>query len=936
MDHHTMRLFFAVFLFFYSSITFSSDASNDEAQQHYEKALQYLAAGKLKSAEIEVKNSLQIEVNYLPARLLLGEVLLQTGNYQAAEKELEQALKLKADTFAVIMPLVKVKLFLNKTEQALLLLSQHDQLKNDVEYYYLQGNAYKAQQNTDDAEFAYQQVIKLHGERVEVLTAIADLWYQQEKIAAALAKINEALLLQKNYLPALLLRVEIQKNLGNFTDALLQVEEVLLLEPENQQALFAKANILLLQNNLSDALILALQLRDLFPDDPYAKLLHLSIIAQQGQSKQARRLLVDIKQQLSGINVQHINDRQVLLLSATVDFINENSYLAKKQFNRYIELYGENSAARRYLAIIEFRLKRFDKAEYQIKKALHKNPNNTELYILAAEIYLQAGHKQQYFDILAKAYQKFSNDKVVEQHYISALLSQQKFEQAMTILEKDGDHSYIENRTILAFLQIKSGLLAEAKKTTQQLLNDYPNKIEILQLAGELSLKLGRTQHAKKFFMQAIKLDSEFEPALLALAGIDLQKGLFKQVEQYYQQLLTFNAHNSLVLQLYADLALKQSRLALAIKLLEAVNTNNYKKGRALVTLYLDTNQLNKAEKLLAELLHESPLDESLLLIKSHLQADLGQDFAAKKSLKILFGLVYDNPLKLQTLAHEQLNLKDIFAAKKTLERIITLDPQQSLSYLQARLFLMNNELDQSERLINSTVNTDVKLSKAINEETLQWLELKVHLLLAQKKLVDATKLLEELYIINNNRQHMQLLAQLYNEQSQANKLMELLTHWLQNTPLDAWAVAQINMQAIVQGNNKLAIEVLESYPLLDENPLFLNNLANLYLKKKEVDRAEIYAEKAYKLAPQLAAINDTLGWVYVQNNKAKKGLRLLREANARDINNGEIHYHIAYALVELNQVEQAKLQLKQAVNLNPKHELRKIISSKISTKNNL
>jgi Flp pilus assembly protein TadD len=91
------------------------------------------------------------------------------------------------------------------------------------------------------------------------------------------------------------------------------------------------------------------------------------------------------------------------------------------------------------------------------------------------------------------------------------------------------------------------------------------------------------------------------------------------------------------------------------------------------------------------------------------------------------------------------------------------------------------------------------------------------------------------------------------------------------------------------------------------------------------------YAKQAYKLVPLNAAINDTLGWLYVQTGQTEKGLGLLREASARDVKNGEIYYHLSYALVQSNRREQASSVLNQAIELLPNHNLRNLINNQIN-----
>lgn len=940
--------FFIIFLFFLPAAVLANDAMT-----HYEQALSKFNEGKLVEAEIAIKNSLQLNLDYLPARLLLGKVLLKRGKAQAAEKEFEQALLLQADSHAVVFSLVEVKLLLNKNEQALVLLTNSPQLQSQSKYFHLQGNIYQALSKYTQAQVAYQKAISMQAsngnanindENAQLHTDFAHLWYSQENSNEAQKQIVKALVAEPNYIPALLLSSEIYKNNSEFSQAQNNISLALLKEPHNKQALFAQAGLFLAQDKLPEALTVALKLRELMPNDPYSKLLHSSIVAGQGNTKQARRILADIKQQLSGLDDKFSDDQQVLLLSATVNFINTSYHSAKKQFLRYLELYGENSSARKTLAIMAVREQDLTKAQFHIEKALAKNPNNVELYILAAEIYRQANLHDKQLIILQKAKQSFVDNDTVNDHYLASLLANNLFEQALTLLSKNKESSHLQNRTVLAFMQLSSGLYKQAKESTQQLLNEYPDKVEILQLAGELSLKTSEdANQAIYFFNQALVLDDRFSPALLALAGIYLQQGDLMQVEQLYQRLLTINEHDALVLQLYADLGVKQGKFLLAIKLLESLPvTNDYQTGRALLNLYIATKQPKKALALLSQLEQEYSLDQALLLSKSRVQAQLGQSEAAERSLKILFGLVYDETQKLAVLADAQLDILDVSAANKTVDRIKVLDKTKVPTLLQARLYFENKAYAKASGLIDEelkSVTRDDDISTA-------WLMLKVHTLIAQQDFSSAIVIVEKLFKQQSLRSQLQLLAQLYGQQQQTSSLIKLLTDWLAVTPQDEWAIAQLSALFMKQGNLQSAIQVLENYPNLANQAAFLNNLANyhsigLFLKQQTIpanndDKLSLnlainYAKQAYKLAPHIAAINDTLGWLYVQKGQVDKGLSLLREAIARDVNNGEIYYHLAYALADVNNNKQAKRALSSAINLAPQHALRNVVAQKVS-----
>ena len=76
--------------------------------------------------------------------------------------------------------------------------------------------------------------------------------------------------------------------------------------------------------------------------------------------------------------------------------------------------------------------------------------------------------------------------------------------------------------------------------------------------------------------------------------------------------------------------------------------------------------------------------------------------------------------------------------------------------------------------------------------------------------------------------------------------------------------------------------------------------------------RALATAREAYALAPQSAAIMDTLGWILVRSGQVPEGLALLEKAAAGANVSPEIKYHYAAALAQSGAKERAKEQLTQ------------------------
>ena len=72
-----------------------------------------------------------------------------------------------------------------------------------------------------------------------------------------------------------------------------------------------------------------------------------------------------------------------------------------------------------------------------------------------------------------------------------------------------------------------------------------------------------------------------------------------------------------------------------------------------------------------------------------------------------------------------------------------------------------------------------------------------------------------------------------------------------------------------------------------------LNNLAWAYQQVKDA-RALETAERAYKLAPDNAAIADTLGWILVEQGNTKRGIEVLQKAVTAAPKIASYRYHLA------------------------------------------
>jgi Tfp pilus assembly protein PilF len=113
----------------------------------------------------------------------------------------------------------------------------------------------------------------------------------------------------------------------------------------------------------------------------------------------------------------------------------------------------------------------------------------------------------------------------------------------------------------------------------------------------------------------------------------------------------------------------------------------------------------------------------------------------------------------------------------------------------------------------------------------------------------------------------------------------------------------------------KAAIQQFQA--VLKEDPknlVALNNLATAYQQEKD-PRALEYAEKAHALAPDSAAVLDTLGWILVEQGNTARGLPLLQKAVSLAPAAPDIRYHLAAALARTGDNAAARKELVQVLD---------------------
>lgn len=900
-------------------LAFSTTAlSNESAASYYEKALQYQQQQQLKKAELELRNSLQRDANYLPARLLLGQLLLKQGQWASAEKELQLALSGGAATDPLVYQLGRAMLAQQKADETRLLLARYPQLSKQAEYLLIQAGHQKVAFDYQAAQTSYQQLVASQPTEPlasEAWLELADLQFRMQQLDRAAESLKQVSPSSDVKKKARYLEARLAQSQNDSQRALAIYDQLLAQDDGDPAALLGKAQLLMQQNDTAKALALVTKFRDDNPHNPYGQLIHASLLGQSGDNNAQNRMLKQIQQQLSTLTTAQRDEEDVLMLTALLDFSDSRFDQAATKLIRYQQLYPANVQAHQLLAQSYLQLEDFRGAEKQIKAAIRLNPNDYTLQLIAAAVARAQKDVPTELSLLTASYQQFPQQPDVQKAYLQALLRSGKADQARALLTDKNGVSSLADQILLGYLQLENAQLQEAEKTAQHLLEQDSGKVEIFQLAGDVAAKSGDSALAEKFYQQALVLDATSKPALLSLASLALQQQNWQQASSLYQQILSHTPDDSLVLQLLADAAIKLKQPGDAIRYLEqlAADDKNLVAARlALLELYLQTQQTAKASELANALSEQMDIRPELYFAKARLGLQQQDRETTTHNTDILYGLWYDAPQQLVQLASLQLDNQDVSGLEKTLSRLKQFDEHQAqVAMLEARLALVRGKPKQGLALIQK-VEQQVGRNLAIDE-------LKAHLLLADQQPAAAAKLLEALYQQSGAIEHLLMLLRA--KQHDAAFVQQQLTQWLAKHPSDLSATLLLAERLQQQGQTNQAIAVYQQSPLLDSQAVLLNNLANLLLDT-QTEKALTFAKKAYQLMPDHPDIMDTYGYAQVLAGDANAGLGLLRDAEIRQPQAVLLQLHIAHALTLLNRTQEAKaiLQRYKAEQL-PLHE---------------
>lgn len=834
----------------------------------------------VEAAKVQLKSALQLNGDSGEARLMLGKLLLESGELPGAEVELRRALELKQPENIVAPMLATALVGQGKGAAALQLFGKTtlNDAKADALLKTRMAEAEASGGKVDAALAILDDVLKASPDAARAQILHARLTAAKGDLPAALARLDALITTDPSQAEAFLVKGDLQQRgvkgatSSDPAAALASYRQAVKLRPNSVAAHSALLGLLFAQSEFEEAAKQLADLQKLSPKHPQTMYFEAMLAEHKGDSIKARELT----QQLLRIAPE---SGQILMLAGQVEAKLNNFSIAETHTAKAVQAMPKLVAPRRQLATILLRTGQADKALTALKPLLEADPPEIEVLTLAAQAYLTKGDSAAADGLYAKASKLKPGDPKVRTAMALASLSKGPNASALNDLQTIASSEKGTSADMgLINVRVRSGDLAGALKAIDGLAAKIPKDPLPDHLKGRVELQRKDPAAARKHFEAAIAKNPDYLPSLAGLAALDLNDKKPADAKARFEEMLKRQPTSTGAMMALADLAARSGASAdeaigWLTKALQA-DPNDMTARLLLVDRLLESRQFKAGLEAAQAGLTSQPNNAELLDRLGRAQM-LGGD--ARQAVATFTKLTTAAPKS----ALAQLRLADAYAAVNdragaaaAVQRAAELEPD--LAQVQQARFNLARMDGQADQALSIARKTQAKFPDEAAgfsmEGDIEWRRKNWEGAVAAYRKAVTRKQPGE----SAQRLHGSLVA--------AKKTAEAdqwAAEWRKSHPNDMIFVLHLGDIALAAGEagqaEGLYREVLVRQP---ENVPARNNLAYALASQKKAG-AVAEAEQAYKRAPKSPEVLDTYAFTLATDNQLPKALELQLQAVA-------------------------------------------------------
>jgi putative PEP-CTERM system TPR-repeat lipoprotein len=528
-------------------------------------------------------------------------------------------------------------------------------------------------------------------------------------------------------------------------------------------------------------------------------------------------------------------------------------------------------------------IKKFDPAEQQLRRAFELDPKSGAALKDLGMLQLQQGRSQQ----AEQTFKQLSAlpDKAYKP--LHGLLLWQLGQRDAAVREFEvvaaADPSDREARSRLVSAYVATGRRQDAEKMLSKTLEKNPKDADALVQRAALFLGDGNYTVVQNDLNQALHFQPDMAQAHLALAALHEVRGATLSQRQELSEALRLNP------------AMLQARLALARLLIASGSPE-----AALANLDNDPYEVQKRSIPFI-------VQRNWALLRLNRRAELRQSVdLALKAARVPDLLVQDAVLKLQA--------RNFTGAQSSLDEALNQDPENTAALeVLVRMYTAQRKLPEAIRKIQACVAKQPKSAVL--------LALLGNLLAADGKPAEARSAYVQAKTADPHSTNAALaLVSLDMSERKFDAARQGLISLQTSDPKNPRVWISSGLLEANQKNDRAAIEIFRRILERDpNNAIAMNDLAYLLATEaNQTGEALKYAQKAKEMAPDMADVDDTLGWVLYNRGIYHSALGYLESAAKRK-NDPAIRYHLAMVYTKVGDkrgLQMLKEALKAAPNL--------------------
>ncbi|MCA1979381.1 MAG: PEP-CTERM system TPR-repeat protein PrsT [Thiobacillus sp.] len=884
------------------------------AEEHIQRAKDFEGKNEHKSATIELKNAVEKAPSNAEARLLLGQLYVQSGQGEAAEKELlrARALGVRAET---ILPLLGTALIQQGAFQKVLndIPPQPDfSPLNQSRILSLRGDALIGLGKFDEGCALYTDAHSTDPNNVIAYHGLAACAWATGKREEAMQWLDKALAVAPH--DAVTLRLLGQRYLeqGKLDQADDYFKQSLASAPTAISTRTQLGILYLMQNRPDLARGQAKNIRAIIPKHPDAD--YLEAFALYLEKKPAEALN-RIQQALKfGRDVP-----AYLMLQGSILLDQGSLEQAQQAFARVLLLQPGHAAARKFQALAALRMGQPQSSEKLLQPLLLASIQDTGALTLAGKTELAQGQWQEAERHQRAVLAREPDNTTALIDLGQALANQGKLEEALTLLEqarKHGDATGDAN-LLLIRTHLRAGQPAAALKLAQERIRLEPKAINNYLFAARAQLTLKQRDAAMQTLRQGLSQSPDSLEMHAMLSTLLLQDKRTADAEKLWRDVLERQPGNVSAMLALANIASLSQRNNDANAWLDRAARaapDSPAVALSIASRELVGNNPGKAINALRGALQSHPDRPDLLGALG--EAQLASQDPSNARSNFERALQYDqykNPRWRLGLALAEYSLGNLKPARAHLEKLLTEQPRYYPAY--ENLVLLAMRENKPDEALNLARRSQQVLPSLPGPYLLEG-----DLLLAQRKWDAAVAPLAKALAITPNSGTLLKLFRARSRNGLIKTADTLLDDWLIQHPEDIdvrLARAELRLSRL----NFPAAEA-DYRAILAVRPRQLDALNNLafILQGKNPKESLDFARRAYDLAPDNPNILDTYGWLMAtsQGGSLPQALKLLEKAASKAPQNPSYRLHYARALIQARQTEEARRQLTPLTMLKP------------------